>query len=165
MDGHPSFGYWLRRRRKALDLTQEALAQQVGCSEVTIRKIEADERRPSRQIAERLAAVLAIAVDERPAFLKAARAELGADRLATPVGDVAIRLQPSATDDATPPPPDPFVSTLVCPACGVSVAPDQRFCSRCGMPISQVCPVCGSANPIAARFCSTCGAGLEGGAP
>ena len=48
MDGHPSFGYWLRRRRKALDLTQEALAQQVGCSEVTIRKIEADARRRIR---------------------------------------------------------------------------------------------------------------------
>ena len=55
-----SFGYWLRRRRKALDLTQEALAQRVSCSGFTIRKIEADERRPSRQLADRLAAVLAI---------------------------------------------------------------------------------------------------------
>jgi transcriptional regulator with XRE-family HTH domain len=27
-----SFGYWLCRRRKALDLTQAALARQVGCS-------------------------------------------------------------------------------------------------------------------------------------
>jgi isochorismatase family protein len=26
-----SFGYWLRRRRKALDLTQDELARQVGC--------------------------------------------------------------------------------------------------------------------------------------
>ncbi len=37
-----SFGAWVRRRRKALDLTQAALAQRVGCAEVTIRKLEAD---------------------------------------------------------------------------------------------------------------------------
>jgi DNA-binding XRE family transcriptional regulator len=42
MDDHASFGYWVRRRRKALDLTQDALAQQVGCSVMTIRKIEGD---------------------------------------------------------------------------------------------------------------------------
>ena len=48
------------QRRKALDLTQADLADQVGCSTVTVRKIEADERRPSKQISERLADVLAI---------------------------------------------------------------------------------------------------------
>lgn len=68
-----SFGYWLRRRRKALDLTQDALAQRVCCSGFTIRKIEADERRPSRRLAERLAAVLAIPEDERRDFFAAAR--------------------------------------------------------------------------------------------
>jgi len=50
---HP-FGYWLKRSRKALDLTQAELANQVGCSSETIRKIEAQERRPSAQIVERL---------------------------------------------------------------------------------------------------------------
>jgi class 3 adenylate cyclase len=77
-----SFGYWVRRRRKALDLTQAELAKRVGCAEVTIRRIEADERRPSRQVAELLAEQLQVAAEERPAFLKAARAELAADRLA-----------------------------------------------------------------------------------
>ena len=48
-----SFGHWLQRRRKALDLTQEELARRVGCAAETLRKIEADARRPSRQIAER----------------------------------------------------------------------------------------------------------------
>ncbi len=76
-----SFGYWLRRRRKALDLTQEALAQQVGCAIVTIKKIEADERRPSRQIAERLSTVLAIPPDERDLFLQCARGQTSAIRL------------------------------------------------------------------------------------
>ncbi|HEV8107181.1 MAG TPA: helix-turn-helix transcriptional regulator, partial [Burkholderiales bacterium] len=54
------FGYWLRRRRKALDLTQEALARAVSCSRFAIRKIESDERRPSRRLAERLAEKLGI---------------------------------------------------------------------------------------------------------
>jgi predicted ATPase/transcriptional regulator with XRE-family HTH domain len=68
-----SFGVWLARRRRALDLTQADLAAQVGCSVITIRKIEADLRTPSRQIAERLAECLAIAADERPAFMQLAR--------------------------------------------------------------------------------------------
>src|SRR4030065_163854 len=76
-----SFGYWLRRRRKALDLTQEALAQRVCCSGFTIRKIEADERRPSRRLAERLAASLAVPEEERRDFLDAARALHATDRL------------------------------------------------------------------------------------
>src|SRR3954471_11071934 len=77
-----SFGRWLRRRRKALDLTQDALAEQVGCSVATIRKIESDARRPSRQIAELLADVLAIPLDERPLFLQVARGERVTERLA-----------------------------------------------------------------------------------
>jgi tetratricopeptide (TPR) repeat protein/DNA-binding XRE family transcriptional regulator len=64
----------LRRRRRALDLTQEALAQRVSCSHFSIRKIEADERRPSRGLAERLARSLAIPEEERRDFLEAARA-------------------------------------------------------------------------------------------
>src|SRR5258708_20394727 len=73
-DGAHSFGYWLRRRRKALDLTQEALAQRVSCSDFTIRKIEADERRPSRHLADRLVTALAIPQEERRPLLAAARA-------------------------------------------------------------------------------------------
>ena len=76
-----SFGYWLRRRRKALDLTQDALAQRVSCSAFSIRKIEADERRPSRRLAERLAVSLAIPEEERRDFLDAARAVRAANRL------------------------------------------------------------------------------------
>src|SRR6185295_10366947 len=74
---HPSFGAWLKRRRKALDLTQEALARLVGCAVVSIRKIEADEQRPSRQIALRLAQHLQIAPHEQATFVQFAR--LGLD--------------------------------------------------------------------------------------
>jgi predicted ATPase/transcriptional regulator with XRE-family HTH domain len=85
MDGNASFGYWVRRQRKALDLTQAELARRVGCAEGTIRMIEADARRPSRHIAARLADHLAIAPADRTTFIRAARAELRADRLPAPV--------------------------------------------------------------------------------
>ena len=68
-----SFGYWLRRRRKALDLTQSALGQKASCSQAAIKKIEAGERRPSRALALRLAQHLAIPAHEQAAFLEAAR--------------------------------------------------------------------------------------------
>ncbi len=80
-DRTASFGYWLRRRRKALDLTQEELARSAACSRFTIRKIEADERRPSRRLAARLAETLAIPAREREAFLDAARALSAVHRL------------------------------------------------------------------------------------
>ncbi|HEV2583398.1 MAG TPA: helix-turn-helix domain-containing protein [Ktedonobacteraceae bacterium] len=69
---HP-FGAWLRQQRKALDLTQAELAQRVGCAPVTMKKIEAGVRRPSKQIAERLAAVLAIQPPLQAAFVAFAR--------------------------------------------------------------------------------------------
>lgn len=76
-----SFGYWVRRQRLALDLTQAELARQVGCATVTISKIERDERRPSRQLAQLLAARLAISADQQREFLAAALGDLATDRL------------------------------------------------------------------------------------
>jgi predicted ATPase/class 3 adenylate cyclase len=100
MDQTHSFGYWLRRRRRALDLTQDELARQTGCALETIKKIEIDARRPSRQMAERLADVLQVAPDERAAFIKAARAELAADQ-------IALATQPLAGAGAAMPTPLP----------------------------------------------------------
>ena len=74
MEGESTpFGLWLKRRRRALDLTQEAMAQQIGCALVTLRKIETGERRPSKPILERLAAILSIPPAEQPAFMAYAR--------------------------------------------------------------------------------------------
>jgi transcriptional regulator with XRE-family HTH domain len=58
-----------------LDLTQAELARRVGCAAITIRKIEQDERRPSRQMAELLAENLTIPIEEIDAFLRSARGE------------------------------------------------------------------------------------------
>src|SRR5262245_50261492 len=84
-----SFGAWVRQRRRALDLTLEELAAQIGCAAVTIRHIEADERRPSKQLAARLADGLQVSAEERPAFLQAARGQLTTDWLAAPAVGVA----------------------------------------------------------------------------
>ncbi len=71
MDEAATFGQRLRRRRRLLDLTQAELARRSGCSEITIRKIEADERMPSEQLAEALAAGLELADTERASMAQA----------------------------------------------------------------------------------------------
>src|SRR5262245_40501054 len=73
MESKASFGHWIRRQRKALDLTQQALAERVGCSLAAIKKVEGDGRRPSRQIAERLADILGVPTTQREMFLESAR--------------------------------------------------------------------------------------------
>jgi len=91
MEMDTSFGHWLRVRRRALDLTQSDLARRVGCSVVTIRKCEADERRPSRVLAERLADCLLIPADERAAIIMLARAELCLDSAPAEAAEPPLR--------------------------------------------------------------------------
>ena len=77
MEEAHTFGAWLKRRRKSLRLTQKELAQQVGYAEVTLRKVEADELRPSWQMAERLAEALQIPPKDQTQFVRYARDEGG----------------------------------------------------------------------------------------
>src|SRR6266508_3369429 len=91
-----SFGFWIRRQRKALDLTQQMLADQVICSLATIKKIESDERRPSRQIAERLADVLGVRDTQREVFLECARGLQPVDQLLL-TGEPTFHPHPSGT--------------------------------------------------------------------
>jgi len=74
MSADTSFGKWVKQRRKSLDLTQGELAQRVGCAASMLQKVESDERRPSRQMAESLAQALGLAPDKSPAFVEFARA-------------------------------------------------------------------------------------------
>jgi len=76
-----SFGHWLEKQRKALDLTREEFAQKVGCSTSALRKIESDQRRPSRQLAELIARILEISPDERESFIQIARGDLSIERM------------------------------------------------------------------------------------
>ena len=84
MQGSPSFGYLVRRHRKARDLTQRELAAQVHCAVVTVQKIETDQRRPSPEMAALLAEALAVPEGERAAFVAAARGERSPARLRVP---------------------------------------------------------------------------------
>jgi predicted ATPase/transcriptional regulator with XRE-family HTH domain len=89
-----SFGYWVRRRRLALDLTQSGLAHRVACSAATIKKIEHDQRRPSRQMAARLAESLEIPIDQRPAFIAMGRGDRPPDRQPVDVAPVVESVPP-----------------------------------------------------------------------
>ncbi len=75
MDPFISFGTWVRRQRKILDLTQADLATLVSCSLSMLRKIEREERRPSEQLAGLLADHLAIEDSQRGAFMRLARGQ------------------------------------------------------------------------------------------
>ncbi|HEY5984701.1 MAG TPA: tetratricopeptide repeat protein [Anaerolineales bacterium] len=68
-----TLGSWVRRQRRALDLTQEELARRIGCARITIRKIEAEQLRPSKQMAQLLADHLAVPAAEHESFLRFAR--------------------------------------------------------------------------------------------
>src|SRR5215211_3994142 len=100
-----SFGRWLKGRRKDLELTQEGLAEQAGCSVETIRKIEAGSLRPSRQLAELLAAGLNIPRDEQPAFVQWARAATRPDTAMRPARQTTAVAIPTRTVGPTPPRP------------------------------------------------------------
>lgn len=101
MNPPSSFGIWLRQRRRTLDLTREVLADCAGCSVSAIRKIEDDERRPSQQLAELLANCLEIAPEDRPTFLKVARADLNVDHLQN------VKTSNVGTLNVSPPSPPP----------------------------------------------------------
>jgi predicted ATPase/transcriptional regulator with XRE-family HTH domain len=73
-----AFGQWLKRRRKALGLTQPELAQQVSCAVVSLKKIEAGDLQPSEHLAEGLAAALGVPAADSAAFIRFARTALSA---------------------------------------------------------------------------------------
>jgi len=79
------FRAWLKQQRAARGLTQEELGELVGYAGQTIRKIEGGQRRPSPQLALKLAQALQLSPAEHPAWLAAARAD------AAPKSPEAIR--------------------------------------------------------------------------
>jgi len=68
-----TFGAWLKTARRTRDLTQKELARRAGCAEITIRKIEANELRPSRRLSAALLCELGIPDAEQATFIELAR--------------------------------------------------------------------------------------------
>lgn len=110
MDPIYSFGQWMKRRRKVLDLTQRELAELAHCSVVTIKKIESDERRPSRELARILAGALAIPRDEVELFIDCARGNRPVDHLQWE-GGPGISAAGSISSNPINPPPLPVALT------------------------------------------------------
>lgn len=139
MQEQHSFGYWLRLKRKALDLTREALADRVGCSVSMIRKLEEEERRPSTQIAELLAEIFNIPSNERTAFLQFARGDwrsapnLGDEEAPWHISTPTLSPQPHSKLPAT------FTSLIgrdedIAAVQGYLIHPDIRLVTLIGAP-------------------------------
>ncbi|MCX6050331.1 MAG: tetratricopeptide repeat protein [Chloroflexi bacterium] len=71
-----TFGQWLKRLRSEQDLTQEMLAEKIGCATPTLRSFEGGKRRPSRALAEHIAIILQVPVEQQAEFLRLARLPL-----------------------------------------------------------------------------------------
>ncbi|MFN8472678.1 MAG: tetratricopeptide repeat protein [Anaerolineae bacterium] len=93
-----SFGAWLKRRRRSLDLTQDALAARVVCSVETVRKLEAETLRPSKALAERLAECLDVPSEQRAHFVRFARGQADAEHLPVPT----LTLDPARSPPTAP---------------------------------------------------------------
>src|SRR5215213_8142000 len=89
-----SFGEWISRRRKALDLTQRDLAERTSCTLSTIKKLETDKRRPSRDLAHLLADALRIPPEWRATFVECARGLRPVDALSPMEADGRQRREP-----------------------------------------------------------------------
>jgi predicted ATPase/transcriptional regulator with XRE-family HTH domain len=97
-----SFGEWVKQRRQSLRRTQREIAAAVYCSVAMIKKIEADERHPSLELAQALATALEIPADQHTIFVKCARGERSVDQLTQP------HPTPSSPRSFAPPLPQPM---------------------------------------------------------
>ena len=97
-----SFGPWLKQQRRFLDLTQEELAQRAACSLSTLRKIEAGDLLPSKELARLLAVALAVPAAEQEAFIAFAR-----DERRTALTPAFVALPPALPVSQAPSTPTP----------------------------------------------------------
>jgi predicted ATPase/transcriptional regulator with XRE-family HTH domain len=104
-----SFGEWLKQRRERLRLTQRELAAAVHCSVAMIKKVEADERRPSPEIAGLLAISLKIPEHDQEIFVEVARGERPVELLWNVQDDTAAPSFPAQAPARLPSPATPFI--------------------------------------------------------
>jgi predicted ATPase/DNA-binding XRE family transcriptional regulator len=107
MSNPSTFGSRLKQLRQEHGLTQDALAERVGCATQTIRKIEGGQRRPSYQIAAKLAEQLGIAPEDRASFIRSSRDEPREEQIEPPTQTV------SETQPASLPPAPRNLPTLL----------------------------------------------------
>jgi len=113
-----TFGRWLKRLRAEQDLTQEMLSELAGCATPTLRSFEIGKRRPSRDMAERIADVLKVPADQRGEFLRLARlpVESQADVTAATAPTNGAVAMPTHNGQPPSPPAAPRASVITLPA-------------------------------------------------
>jgi predicted ATPase/DNA-binding XRE family transcriptional regulator len=104
-----TFGHWLKKLRSEQDLTQESLAERIGCSPVTLRSFEIGKRRPSRDMAERIAETLQVPAEQRAEFLRLARLPVETASEAESEAPTAQLEVTAPTHLQLPPLPDPLI--------------------------------------------------------
>jgi predicted ATPase/DNA-binding XRE family transcriptional regulator len=87
MQEETSFGEWLRKQRRALDLSRQIFAKQVGCAEVTLRRIEVGTLKPSKELARLLVEKLSIPEAERAHWISFARGLSGFPHSSSPASN------------------------------------------------------------------------------
>ncbi len=139
-----TFPTWLKRRRKALDLTREELARQAHCSVSTIRRLEAGDLRPSTQLVGLLATALHLPPNETEAFALFARGfsqTPPTPDLYSPTGSTAVfpstaAPAPEPTQGDLPAPLTSFVGRKqeLTAVCDLLHEPDVRLLTLTGPP-------------------------------
>lgn len=104
-----SFGEWVKQRRTQLRLTQREVATAIFCSIAMIKKIEADERQPSVELAQALAATLQIPPEQQPIFVEIARGERPLDHLSLSPAPPVTSSPAHLVSVSLPTPNTPFV--------------------------------------------------------
>ena len=107
-----SFGEWMKQRRKQLRLTQREVATAVYCSTAMIKKIEADERQPSLELAQALAVTLQIPAEQHNAFVECARGEQPLDHLTQKIKQIEKLVTLSPLHPVTSSLPNPITRFL-----------------------------------------------------
>jgi putative transcriptional regulator len=92
-----SFRIWLKRRRQERGLTQEQLGESVGYAGQTIAKIEGGQRRPSPQLALRLAEALELPLEERGSWMAAALDEPANEHVPAAIAEATLASPPTGT--------------------------------------------------------------------
>ncbi len=86
------FGQWLRKRRRGLDLTQAELARRAGCAPITIKKLESNQLRPSKDLAGAVIRQLGVGPADVDALVRFARGgpDPGSTPRVSPSGNLPI---------------------------------------------------------------------------
>jgi predicted ATPase/transcriptional regulator with XRE-family HTH domain/Tfp pilus assembly protein PilF len=137
-DTDVSFGHWLRRQRGGLGLTQAAFARQLGCALVTLRKFEAEERRPSPEMAERMAALLRVPPEQTATFVRFARGEVRAGVALIQAAEIPTTETAATTATTTRLPIPPYAiigrEDILARAKGMLIGGQARLLSLIGPP-------------------------------